>query len=170
MPGIDAQRYAEFYGKRLAGHYEMEYALRGPELWTKPWGHGQKPKGFPANVGSLPLPTTEPIRVSYQRELRHLMHVREPGYQHAPFGLFHAYGNATQRTWGIAMFPSQALEPSMLIKRVGDRLVFGESYGGWTSKFDYSDHRTAGQSRGTNSWGIGFRCVLSAQVPNTGNQ
>ncbi len=163
VPCLDAMAFAEFYGKRLAGHYEMEYALRGPELLLAPWGAGAQPDDFLANVHNIPYPTVESTREMLQREYEHLLPVRAPGYRHAPFGLFHAYGNVAQRSWGVPMVPGDGLDTKIMLKHVGDRLIFGTAYGNWVSDFDYSVHRSWGQTRGSRSWGIGFRCVRSAQ-------
>lgn len=163
IPGIEAIGFAEFYGKRLASHYEMEYALRGPELLAFPWGPGPQPADVQVNIQSVPYPTSGTIRERYKNELKLLKPAAAEAYKHEPFGLFHAYGNVTQFTWGVAMFPTEG----RLVKHTGDRLVFGASYGGWTQGKGYANHDTTGQSRSALNWGVGFRCVRSAEAPAT---
>ncbi|MCP5022295.1 MAG: hypothetical protein GY930_11020 [bacterium] len=60
-----------------------------------------------------------------QREYEHLLPVRVPGCRHAPFGLFHAYGNVAQRSWRV---PLDGLDTKIMRKHVGDRLIFGTAY------------------------------------------
>ncbi|MBL8901531.1 MAG: protein kinase, partial [Planctomycetes bacterium] len=139
----EALRYAEWRGMSLALHHEAERYLRGADGWLSP---SEPPTGVPVPttpglVNALdPRPTPNGVeRDMYALYLSNAKPVREPSYQQAPEGLFHALGNVAEYT------------ASNVVERFGDQLyvaphqvlILGAS--GW-------DSRMSGNPTGPISW------------------
>jgi len=156
---FQAQACAEYYGKRLLGHYEQEYAGRGPEMLLLPWGVGDPPEGMFANVGVPKDPDAKHDREKYRQVLSHLVPVREPGYRHPPFDLFHTWGNIRYFTWApvVIQFASR-IQP-----QPGTRLTFGAGFQSTKADFSEADHGTADLSESYWYPGHGFRCGKSSK-------
>ena len=142
---LHAQSFAEFHGKRLVSHYEMEYAARGSDMRLYPWGNGVQPVGFLANVDRGKLPPRKNWRERYRQWLGMILPVNASGHQHPPFGLFHTYGNIAYATWG----PSVKRQGQRLVLNPAERFVFGVSATDPLQSFPEADHDIQGWTQST---------------------
>ncbi|MFT5058112.1 MAG: serine/threonine protein kinase/formylglycine-generating enzyme required for sulfatase activity [Planctomycetota bacterium] len=160
------QACAEYFGMRLATHYEQEYADRGPAFLPYPWGFGPRPAGFLANDANADLPTfsnrpdlsqDEKNREVYRALIAVLLPVDEPGYDHAPFGLFHTFGNVTYATWSPVVNETDG----RLVQTPDKRLAFGVSAIQRSRGFHQANHQACETSDSYYNENMGFRCVKS---------
>ena len=154
---LQARACAEFYGKRLASHYEQEYLARGADLRHSPWGNGARPEGFLAHTPNASLPQGLTDREGYRAWIRTVLPVDEPGYQHPPFGLFHTYGNIQYYSWGSVT----NFQGIRLVASPNERLYFGVSCLDKPETFRMADHGKFSISDSDFARDIGFRCVKS---------
>lgn len=160
MSWRDAQAYAEWVGKRLPTHFELERALRGLELLEFPSNWGSQPPL--SNVGH-PAPPREPAPMNTMRErykwaLQRMVPTDDEAYRHGPSGLIHAYGNAAEWT------ESPAVEGLGQAPRENPQSRFYLG-GHWHSSGSMKNHPHNGIGLAYSSESIGFRCARSASLP-----
>ena len=148
----DMQAYAEWRGLRLPTHFELEYALRGPEMLTS------LPAGIQANVHGpqTGLPRTQEARfLQYVRATRP---VDDTDYAQPPFGLIHAFGNVGERTSSEAVLAHEgrvAIVPDAF-------LYFGHAWDAMADGDELAEHPVSGPGPESADPSLGFRCVRSA--------
>ena len=162
VPIIRMRAYAEFYGMRLATHFEQEYADRGPDMLPYPWGFGERPEDFKANdpqrVFKKEGDTQEAKNRDFYRALQEaLIPVDEAGYQHAPFDLYHTYGNIRYATWA----PHVVSSNNRALPEPEDRLAFGVSLTNPPRGFQDARHASFGIAESYYAATLGFRVVKS---------
>ncbi|MFT4647722.1 MAG: serine/threonine protein kinase/formylglycine-generating enzyme required for sulfatase activity [Glaciecola sp.] len=150
---LEAQACAEYYGKRLASHHEMEFALQGPDKLRFPWGEGPQPGSFLANTAGFRDASLTTQRAKYRSAIEQLLPARIEGYRHPPFDLFHAYGNVSQATWG----PILEGRVDTIVYNPLERYVFGSAWNDRSPKLDLFAHATKNISDNYVSLQTGFR-------------
>jgi serine/threonine protein kinase/formylglycine-generating enzyme required for sulfatase activity len=156
---LDAIAYAEWAGKRLPTHFELERADRGASgLFTPDEFEPDPAVSGRFNIcGESVVPWTD-ARDSYERYLRNVLPVREPGYRQLPEGLFHAFGNVAEYTESpVVESHDGVIEPTMQ-----GRLYLGGAWDAGLRPDSLATHPYTGLGESYTSDFIGIRCAKSA--------
>lgn len=154
----EAQAYAEYYGRRLAGHHEHEYALRGRENITVPTP--KNGESFLINTASEPIDIPVANISDYHRANSNLKEVRHPDYKHPPHGLYHALGNVLQMTWGASV---SDINHTLFLEPLSRWNLGVPWFRVVTSTLNLSSHGKSSLSPGTVALHEGFRCAKSVK-------
>jgi formylglycine-generating enzyme required for sulfatase activity len=157
----EARAYAEWVGKRLVSAPERELATRGAEgaEWPYPLREGEDPyRGavFAAKPASgLSFAEEAALFARFAAPVR-----SAPEARSVPHGLYHALGNARDRTesLGIDNGPGGTLVPL-----ADSRLVLGASWWGKSVKETLRSRSIRGAEASHADFAIGFRCARSAE-------
>ncbi len=107
--GLSHREYtavAEWTGKRLPTHVELERALRGRDMQRFPWRtEEERDQAGLANVYQDKIPANLGGEAHYRAVISRLMPVRASGYRQNPEGLFHAFGNVAEWTESALVEP-----------------------------------------------------------------
>ncbi|MFG0317503.1 MAG: SUMF1/EgtB/PvdO family nonheme iron enzyme, partial [Planctomycetota bacterium JB042] len=150
MSLYDMRAYAEWAGKRLPGHYELEYAIRGVEMLT------ELPKGEPANIHGPSTGSVDGAVARYAQYVAHSMPVRASAYRQPPHGLFHVHGNVMERAWGKAAH----VDRGNLLVLNNSFLVMGGAWDADVRNDRIFEHSTSGRDDAYAAPDYGFRCVI----------
>ncbi len=167
----EATAVAEWYGKRLPTHVELERAQRGAAGLYLPWeGLERREDAGACNVDqplwylipsdlSAPKPTpTDLHRAYYRNYLRYAVPTRADGYRHGPEQLFHAFGNVAE--WSSTLLLEEVegrLEPKRF-----DRQVLGGGWDAMASSMTLASHVRVGIGAADVNDHTGLRCARSA--------
>ena len=147
----DARAFAEWAGKRLPTHLELERALRGEAgVFTPDAGR--------ANVDGPWQSSWTSSAEKLELYLANVLPVRAPDYLQGPEGLYHGYGNVGEYTESPLVEPQRG----RLTVFPWKRLYLG---GAWDAKLwnsDLSTHPYTGLERAYATPALGFRCAKSA--------
>ena len=157
VPWSDAQRYAEWAGKRLPTEDEWEAAGRGPDGRLFPWG--DEPADARANM--QPIGGKRPPRLELMTEVAgYLTPVDAFPSGATPTGIFDMLGNASEWVWNP--WESRSAVPLNAWIRVrGKRAVRGPSYDDVMNI--YNNLATRGAAEPTGLLLAGFRCAKTAR-------
>ena len=152
----DALAFAEWHGKRLPTHTELERAFAGADVGARlPGEPGGDPAGR-ANVGRAysPLPDPTP-QASYAIYLANVLPVRDPRCLQTEYGLYHAYGNVQEFTssW-LVEIEGASLRPSL-----SDRVVYGCFWDARARGSRLDRHNSISSLPKYLSYDVGFRCA-----------
>lgn len=157
----DARAYAEWVGKRLPTHFEIELAFRGHQLLNIPWLPNSKNEDratiFGPISGDYKLDEDKLHRAGYRMYLNNVKPARDSKYRHQPNGLFHSYGNVEE--WTSSLFRKKIGHRWVVDEY--SRIVFGGAWDAQKRSVDLQHHRAwgIGDPYGKNS--LGFRCAKS---------
>ncbi len=156
---LDAQAYAEWAGKRLPTHVELERALRGVDGSRFPWGTGERSDRFGAcNVDGSDIRAATTSRDRFQSYLNNVKPVRDAHFRQAPEQLFHAFGNVAEYTESVLAEP----EGGVLVTKPWERIYLGASWDASIHGDSLSFHATAGVGERYALDNVGIRCARSA--------
>ena len=154
----DAQAYAEWAGKRLGTHLELERGLRGPDGLLFPGGEPELPPAAENyNVYGRGTPATKDLAGDFDLYLANVLPVRDLRYRQPPEGLFHAFGNVAELSESLLAEP----EAGVLVPKTHERVNFGAPWDAKEYRNSLSYHATSGVSERYTSMKVGIRCCKS---------
>lgn len=106
----EARAYAEWHGKRLPLHTELELAFQGADAETADWGVGASVDAAGAPLANVlgPSASSYPIqdpKAGYALYRESVMPVDHPAFRQGPYALFHAHGNVAEMTESLLTEP-----------------------------------------------------------------
>jgi hypothetical protein len=155
----DAEAYAEWAGKRLPTHLELERALRGSESRLFPAGETE----FPASADNYNVygpDSGKAIFVSdhFALYLASVKPVRDRRYRQPPDELFHAFGNVAEVTESLLAEPEDG---DVLAIKIWERVALGAAWDAKETSNALNYHATRGVSERYTSSVTGLRCCKS---------
>jgi len=157
---LDAVDYAEWRGRRLPGHIELERALRGSKGLELPSDYSTDVAlAGAANISGPRAEGGPTLEAWFDTYLANVQPVRDPRFKQLPEGLFHAYGNVMQYTESMVALP----RGGMLITDPWQRIYLGSAWDGLTfDRHSLANHATINVAENTAKTFIGIRCARSA--------
>jgi hypothetical protein len=158
---------AEWYGKRLPTHVELERALRGTEMRRFPWrSEAERDQAGLANVTQPPVPAGLVGEPLYREVIGRLMPVRAAGYRQQPEGLFHAFGNVAEWTESALVEPFHGeIRTYELVAIVIGMAWDAQIPGRIGTKICMASHETRETSPLYASYEVGVRLCRGADSP-----
>lgn len=157
---------AEWFGKRLPSHLELERALRGPAaVFTPSEGLARPEDGGRCNVDGPDVRIyagaggPESVAGSYAHYLRHALPVRADGYRQQPEGLFHAWGNVAELTESMLV----EAQDGMLVTFPWTRINLGGPWDARSANQSLAAHPYDGTADAYTRDYVGLRCATSAR-------
>ncbi|MFT4538454.1 MAG: serine/threonine protein kinase [Planctomycetota bacterium] len=155
MNVLDAQRCAEWYGKRLPRHLEIELIL--DRMTPPPSAHSQDSGTTPnqANIaGALNTSIqTDDHPALYRHYMDNALPVRDPRCSQYSGLLHHLYGNLDEMTASIEVEGSEGL----LSINTEERIVLGQDWMLLARGWKMTEHKYTSTSPMDYSFSIGFR-------------
>ncbi|MEM7309038.1 MAG: bifunctional serine/threonine-protein kinase/formylglycine-generating enzyme family protein [Planctomycetota bacterium] len=152
---FDARDYAEWRGKRLPTHTELEWAFAGADAAP---GSGAYPgqanlDGRPSS--DFPNPSD---REGYAIYYANVVPVRDPAYRQPPHGLFHAHGNVDELTESFFV----EIVEGRLTTYSSTLLKYGSYWASKRERLGLDTHGPIGAGPEYRRIQTGFRCALDA--------
>ncbi len=164
MAWASAVAYAEWRGKRLPTHRELEYVLRGsagsfyPPQTLDARTDDLATSFYAANTDGEPIPRTVDFLRILEGYVDNVLPVREPGHRQPPFDLYHAFGNVSELTES----PPIVLREDRVDALSEYALALGSSWASRVNKANLASHELVSTSATHYaSSNIGFRCAMS---------
>ncbi len=154
----DARAYAEYVGKRLPTHTELEFAFRGAD--AEPGSSAWPGNANIAGERSVDFQNGD-ARSGYSLYLRNVLPCRAETHRQPPHGLYHAHGNVNELT------------ESFFVETVDGRLTsyastflsYGSYWGSQRDKLTLDTHGKANAGPEYRRIHTGFRCALNSWNP-----
>lgn len=152
--------YAEWQGKRLPQHLELERSVRGSDrLSSITAPHNGD---WPANVGRESRDgdgRLSVLTVRYEIYLHNVVSVFAPEYWQVHAGLFHAYGNVAEMT----ELPRPDIQSGLLVVNEFERMYLGQPWDADGMLRTMSKHPFSETGDAYVVCHIGIRCAKSTQ-------
>ncbi|MBL8840082.1 MAG: protein kinase [Planctomycetes bacterium] len=165
----EATAVAEWYGKRLPTHVELERALRGEAGLFRSWDGSDRSEDREAcnvdgpdrnemRVDMSELSDVERLRELYRNYLRHAQPVREARHFQRASQLFHAFGNVAEICSSLLI---EEVDGHLVSKRF-HRPVLGGPWDALLMKQTLASHVRGGIGASEVNFHTGLRCARSA--------
>lgn len=157
IPFEQARAYAEWHGKRLPLHSELDFAIAElPEDMPPPEESDTGGVNFANAYNAQPdFNRREGQRGAYQTSFEPLVSTRDPRFRQGPRGIVHLFGNA--REWTAS--PSEELRAGRRTTFPATYLCLGSAWDLFLGSSSPTQHVRATSSDRHTDWRIGWRCA-----------
>ena len=157
IPFEQARAFAEWHGKRLPLHSELDFAIAElPESLLQPQEPSAGGSGFANAWKPKPDFNRRPGQQgAYLTSFEPLVSTRDPRFRQGPRGIAHLFGNA--REWTAS--PSEEIREGRRTTFPATYLCLGAAYQIYLGTNAPTQHVRATSSKNHADWHIGWRCA-----------